>query len=103
MSKSARSSSEIIDECKNVVLTFLTIKTTGFSKSILRSDIIRFIHDSVPEVTSCEVLAPTRDIIYLFDEYNLPSEKDELLSYVPDFIWIDKDKISVETVIIPTI
>ena len=103
MSKSARSSSEIIDECKNVVLTFLTIKTTGFSKSILRSDIIRFIHDSVPEVTSCEVLAPTRDIIYLFDEYNLPSEKDELLSYVPDFIWIDKNKISVETVIIPTI
>lgn len=104
VNNSNRSSTEIIEECKNVVLTFLTIKTTGFSKSILKSDIIRFVHDSIPEVASCEVLSPNRDIIYLIDEYNIPSNnKDELLSYVPDFIWIDKDKISVEVVTIPTI
>ena len=103
LNNSNRNSTEIIEECKNVILTFLSIKTTGFAKSILRSDIIRFIHDSIPEVASCEVVYPTRDIIYLLDEYNLPTNKDELLSYVPDFIWIDKDKISIEVINIPTI
>lgn len=100
---SIRSSFEIIEECKNVILTFLTIKTTGFKKSIIRSEIMRFIHDSVPEVVSCEVLEPTRDILYNFDQSRLPSEKDRLLTYVPDFIWIDKDKISVDAISIPTI
>ena len=100
---SARSSFEIVEECKNVILTFLTIKTTGFKKSIIRSEIARFIHDSIPEVVSCDIFEPTRDILYVFDQSELPSERDKLLTYVPDFIWIDKDKISVEAISIPTI
>lgn len=95
------SDSEIINETKKVILSFLTMTSTGYHKSIIKSDITRYLHDTISELKSCSIEEPYRDIIYVYDESSLPKNKNLLLSYVPEFMWVDADKISVEVVHIP--
>ena len=91
----SRSKQDIINECKQAILTFLTLKA-DFNASIVRSEIDRYLHDTIPEVISCTVISPSKDIIYFTQEDNLPKDKDTVLSYNPEFIWIDPDKIRIE-------
>ena len=72
-----------------------------FNAKIVRSEAARYIHDVIPEIVSCEIVEPTKDILYLYDETHLPKNKNELLGYVPEFVWIDIDKIKVEAIILP--
>lgn len=97
-----RGVTEIINECKNLILTFSQI-TAGFHKPLIKSSILRYIHDVIPEVESCEMLEPTKDIIFFFDpERDLPKNIHEVFSYNPEYIWYDLDKISVETAVLPS-
>jgi hypothetical protein len=92
---------EIVNEIKQVLLAFLQVRA-GFNGSIIRSEISRFLHDTISDLTSVEVLEPTRDIIYLFDpEYHLPKDRNIVMAYVPEFLWIDTSKIFVQVVILP--
>ena len=92
---SERSKQDIINDCKAVILSFLTIKSS-FNAKIIRSELARFIHDAVSDVISCEVDQPSKDIIYFYEEDELPKDKDTLLSYNPEFLYIDADKIKVK-------
>lgn len=86
---------DIINECKNVLYTFLTLKT-DYHKNIYRSEISRFLHDTVDEVEFCEVNEPTTDIIYDFNLDHIPKPlKHELRIFCPEYIWIDKEKINI--------
>lgn len=96
-----RSKNSIVNECKQVLLAFLQLRA-NFNAKIIMSEISRFIHDTIPEIMSCTVLAPSKDIIYLFDENHLPKDKDTLLSYNPEFLWIDPNKIKIDTIITPS-
>ena len=60
-----------------------------------------YLADQMPDIISCEIIEPTKDIIYFYTENELPKDKDSLLSYNPEFIWFNTDKISVETVLTP--
>lgn len=94
------SKQDIINECKTVVLSFLSLKA-GFNVNIIRSEIVRYIHDVMPNIISCEVVEPSKDIIYLYREDELPRDKDTILSYNPEYIWIDIDKIKIDVVTAP--
>lgn len=96
-SSSSRSKSDITNECRQVLLSFLQLKA-NFNAKIVRSEMARYIHDTVSDVMSCEVLEPTRDIMYMYSEDDLPTNKDVVLSYNPEFLWIDVDKIYVDVV-----
>ena len=91
----SRSKQEIINDCKTVVLSFLTIKA-GFNSKIIRSELARFLHDAVSDILSCEIEEPSKDIIYFYEEDELPKDKDTLLSYNPEFLYIDADKIKID-------
>ena len=98
---SKHTAQEIVNEMKQVLLAFLQIRA-GFNGSIVRSEISRFLHDTISDLTSVEVLEPTRDIIYLFDpEYHLPKDRNIVMSYVPEFLWVDPAKIFIQVVILP--
>ncbi len=89
----------IINECKNVLYTFLQLKA-NFHTNIYKSEISRFLHDAVEDIEFCEVLEPFEDIIYDFRLDNIPrSERIELYKYCPEFIWFDKDKINIDIVL----
>lgn len=100
VSKRAQSTvSAIVEECKNVLYTFFQLKA-GFHTNLYRSEISRFIHDTVDDVEFCEVLSPTDDIVYNFDINNIPRyAKDVLYTYCPEFIWFDIDNITVDVVL----
>ena len=91
---SERNRTDIINECKEVVLTFLTLKAS-FNAKIIKSELARYLHETVTDVISCEIIEPSRDIIYFFNEQELPKDKDVLLSYTPEFLYIDSDKITI--------
>ena len=95
-----RNKNDIVNECKQVILSFLQLKA-NFNAKIIMSEVTRYIHDTIPEILSCKVISPNRDIIYMFDESHLPKDKDTLLSYNPEFLWIDASKIRIDTVIAP--
>ena len=90
-----RSKQDIINDCKKVVLAFLTIKAS-FNARIIRSELARFLHDAVSDIISCEIVEPSKDIIYFYSENELPKDKDTLLSYNPEFLYIDADKIKID-------
>ena len=90
-----RSKQDIINECKQAILAFLTLKA-NFNASIIRSELDRYLHDTIAEVISVTVISPEKDIIYFYTEDQLPKDKDTMLSYNPEFIWIDADKIKVD-------
>jgi len=91
--------SAIVEECKNVLYTFFQLKA-GFHTNLYRSEIARYIHDTVDDVEFCEVLEPTDDIVYNFDINNIPRyARDVLYKYCPEFIWFDKDKITIDVVL----
>ena len=98
--KSERTKQDIILDCKQVILSFLQLKA-DFNVQITRSEISRYLHDTVSEVISCEVIEPSRDIIYFFSENDLPRDKDTVLSYTPEFLYIDVDKIKIEVKMTP--
>lgn len=98
--ESKRTKNDIINDCKQTVLSFLQLKA-GFETKIIRSEIARYIHDTIDDVISCEVLTPEKDILYMFTDNELPRDKDTMLSYNPEFIWIDADKIYVTVVQTP--
>ena len=91
---SKRTKNDIVSDCKQTILTFLQLRA-GFETRIIRSEIARYIHDTIDDIISCEVLAPSKDIMYMFTDKELPKDKDTILSYNPEFIWIDADKINV--------
>lgn len=99
--KISKSIPAIIDDCKNVVYTFLQLKA-GFKTNIYVSELSRFIHDAVSDVSFCKVIEPTEDIVYNYDIDLIPRNKinDELYPYAPEFIWFDKDKIEIEAILI---
>lgn len=85
----------IVEECKNVLYTFLTLKS-DFHRNIYRSELARFLHDVVDEVEFCQVNEPTDDIVYDFSlDYIPKSQKETLFKYCPEYIWFDKDKITI--------
>ena len=57
---------DIITEAKNVVYTFLQLKS-GFNANIYRSELARYVHDALEDILFCEVVEPTDEIIYSFD------------------------------------
>lgn len=86
----------IIDECKNVLYTFLQLKA-NFNTNIYRSEMSRFLHDVVDDVEFCEILEPTDDIVYHFNIEDIPRyARHELYEYCPEYIWFDKNKINIE-------
>ena len=93
--ESNRSKQDIINECKKVVLSFLTVKAS-FNAKIIRSELARFLHDAVSDIVSCEIIEPAKDIIYFYEEQELPKDKDTLLSYNPEFLYIDVNKIKID-------
>ena len=94
--KSGLSVNSVILECKDVLYTFLTLKS-GFHSNIYRSEMARFLHDVVDAVEFCEIMEPSQDIVYNFDIENMPSTyRDIVYKYCPEFIWFSKDKIEIE-------
>ena len=98
--KSERTKQDIIIDCKQVILSFLQLKS-DFNVQITRSEIDRYLHDTIPEVLSCEVIEPSRDIIYFYNEDDLPRDKDTVLSYTPEFLYIDSSKIRIDVKVTP--
>ena len=87
---------DIITEAKNVVYTFLQLKS-GFNANIYRSELARYVHDALEDILFCEVVEPTDEIIYSFDIDKIPrSEYEVLYKYCPEYIWFDKDNIEIE-------
>jgi hypothetical protein len=87
---------DIITEAKNVVYTFLQLKS-GFNANIYRSELARYVHDALEDILFCEVVEPTDEIIYTFDIDKIPrSEYEVLYKYCPEYIWFDKDNIEIE-------
>ena len=87
---------DLIVEAKNVIYTFLTLKS-GFNANIYRSELARYLHDTLEDILFCEVVEPTDEIIYNFDIDKIPrSEYEVLYQYCPEYIWYDKDKIEVD-------
>jgi len=92
----------IIQECKNVLYTFLQLKA-GFHTNLYRSEIARYLHDTVDAVEFCEVIEPTDDIVYNFNINDIPKYcKDDLYTYCPEYIWFDKDNINIDVMLIAT-
>ncbi len=86
----------IVEECKNVLYTFLQLKA-NYHTNVYKSEISRFLHDAVEDIEFCEVLEPAEDIIYDFNLETIPrNERIELYKYCPEFIWFDKDKINID-------
>lgn len=96
----SRTKQDIILDCKQVILSFLQLKA-DFNIQISRSEIDRYLHDTVPEVVSCEIIEPSRDIIYFYTEDDLPRDKDTVLSYTPEFLYIDSSKIRIDVKVTP--
>ena len=87
---------DIITEAKNVIYTFLQLKS-GFNANIYRSELARYLHDTLEDILFCEVKEPTDEIIYSFDIDKIPrSEYEVLYKYCPEYIWFDKDNIEVD-------
>ena len=87
---------DLIVEAKNVIYTFLTLKS-GFNANIYRSELARYLHDTLEDILFCEVVEPTDEIIYNFDIDKIPrSEYEVLYQYCPEYIWFDKDNIEVD-------
>jgi hypothetical protein len=91
---------EIVVEAKKVIFTFLQLRS-DFNAKIVRSEVSRYLHDVVPDITSCDIVEPTRDILYLYEERHLPRNKHLILSYVPEFVWIDIDEIDIVPIVLP--
>jgi hypothetical protein len=89
----------IVEECKNVLYTFLQLKA-NYHTNVYKSEISRFLHDAVEDIEFCEVLEPAEDIIYDFNLETIPRvERVELYKYCPEFIWFDKNKINIDVVL----
>ena len=99
LKKSQNNIPAIVEECKNVLYTFLQLKA-NYHTNIYRSEIARFLHDVVDDVEFCEVLIPEDDIVYTFDLEHIPrTERIELYKYCPEYIWFDKDKINIDVIL----
>ena len=98
--KTSRTKNDIINECKQVILSFLQIRA-GFNTKIIMSEVARYVHSTIPDIVSCTILSPKKDILYLYTEEEFPKDKDTILSFAPEFIWIDIDKIKIEAIITP--
>ena len=87
---------DLITEAKNIIYTFLQLKS-GFNANIYRSELARYLHDSLEDIMFCEVVEPTDEIIYNFDIDKIPRSQYEVLyQYCPEYIWFDKDNITVD-------
>ena len=87
---------DIVIEAKNIIYTFLQLKS-GFNVNIYRSELARYLHDSLEDILYCEVVEPTDEIIYSFDIDKVPrSEYEVLYKYCPEYIWFDLDNIEVD-------
>lgn len=86
----------IIEECKNVLYTFLQLKS-NFHTNIYRSEMARFLHDTVDDLEFCEILLPTEDLVFDFHIEDIPRPRRvEIYKYCPEFIWFDKNKIDID-------
>lgn len=86
---------DIRNKIRDIVYSYYTT-VTRFHMDIYRSHLARFIHDVLSDVASCEVLIPDQDIVYSFDIKDIPkTERDKILSFVPEYIWMKKDDIVV--------
>jgi hypothetical protein len=96
----SESINSLINECKNVLYTFLTLKS-GFHANIYKSEISRYLHNVVNDVEFCEVIKPTQDIVFNFDINEIPKTYSDVVhQYCPEFIWFEKDNISINVVLI---
>ena len=87
---------DLITEAKNVIYTFLQLKS-GFNTNIYRSELARYLHDTLEDILFCEVVEPTDEIIYSYDIDKIPRSQYEVLyQYCPEYIWFDKDNIVVD-------
>jgi hypothetical protein len=110
-----RNSLDVINkQIRDAVYTFLQLKA-GVHTNIYRSEIHRFIHDSVPEVQFCEVtklgkidygdgtpiIDVSMDIVYNFDLSRIDKMRQKIaFSYVPEYIWFDPNLIDIDIEII---
>lgn len=87
---------DLITETKNIIYTFLQLKS-GFNADIYRSELARYLHDTLEDIMFCEIIEPTDEIIYNFDIDKIPRTQYEVLyEYCPEYIWFDKDNIEVD-------
>jgi len=84
---------QLIEECENVIFTFMQLKA-GIHSNIYKSEISRFIHDTMEDVRFCNVKHPTRDIVFHFNLDKIPkTDKEYVYEYCPEYIWFQKGKI----------
>lgn len=91
--------STITTEAKNIIYTFLSLKS-GFNTNIYRSEISRFLHDSLNEILFCEIVEPVQEIIYDYDIQKIPYvEREEFFKFCPEYVWFDRDNIQVDVIL----
>ena len=81
-----------IDKAKTAILDYFSSKF-GLDKSVYRSEIISVLQQ-IEGVTYVKLLKPEIDIFFDYKMENL--SYDDLITYVPEYIWIDSDDILVD-------